>query len=236
MSRSEDFDNGFWDEPDVFALGPEAKLVYIWSWTNKRCHFSGIYKVPLAAIVFETKHTEEAVQTALVELEQACFLFYDGTWMFVRTRVKRIRTRTVQMCKAIAKDLVNVPHSHPYLLQLLEVEGARVWRSKSDTATIASMLSTLTGVTRGGRGSDSANGSTADIAGSYQGPTSVVPRTGTGTGTGTSQGRGVGRGSELLASFPDVPAAVVKNAAREIAASGEPVTVESIRAHLEVAA
>lgn len=194
MSRTEDIDNAIWDEADFYALNAPAKLVYIWSWTNRRCDFSGIYQVPLAAIASETKHDEQTVRDALAELERAEFVFYDGTWLWVKARVKRIKTRTVQMCKAIVKDLARVPDPHPYRLQLLELHGGRVWQSKDVRTTITAELESHSGGTRVGPGSYPVNGATAPTNGYHPSGTAVAPMTGTGTGTGTLRGRGAGKG------------------------------------------
>jgi hypothetical protein len=158
VARDESINNAIWDEADFYALSGPAKLIYIWTWTNRRCDFSGIYQVPLAAIASETKHEEPVVLEALSELHAASFVFYDGTWLFVKARVKRIKTGTVQMCKRIANDLSRVPEDHPYRRQLLDLQGGRVWHSKDVRTTIATELEYLASGIRDGQGSYPPNG------------------------------------------------------------------------------
>jgi hypothetical protein len=197
VARDESINNAIWDEADFYALSGPAKLIYIWTWTNRRCDFSGIYQVPLAAIASETKHEEPVVLEALSELHAASFVFYDGTWLFVKARVKRIKTGTVQMCKRIANDLSRVPEDHPYRRQLLDLQGGRVWHSKDVRTTIATELEYLASGIRDGQGSYPPNGVAASVNGSDTGGTGValMTETKTRTETRTSKGWGAGRGN-----------------------------------------
>jgi hypothetical protein len=197
LARDESINNAIWDEADFYALSGPAKLIYIWTWTNRRCDFSGIYQVPLAAIASETKHEEPVVLEALSELHAASFVFYDGTWLFVKARVKRIKTGTVQMCKRIANDLSRVPEDHPYRRQLLDLQGGRVWHSKDVRTTLATELEYLASGSRDGQGSYPTNGATASVNGSDTGGTGValMTKTKTRTETRTSKGWGAGRGN-----------------------------------------
>lgn len=237
MSRTEDIDNAIWDEADFFALSAPAKLVYIWSWTNRRCDFSGIYQVPLSAIVFETKHDDQTVRDSLVELEQAEFVFYDGTWLWCKARVKRIKTRTVQMCKAIAKDLARVPNSHPFREKLLDLHGARVWQSKDIRTTIGGELQCLTDGNRETSGSDPTNGSSEPSGGSYTREATEAPMTGTGKGTGTPLGRGAGRGYQPSTEwtavrdlhFPGREVGTIESAAFVLQQKRREPTIDAIR-------
>jgi hypothetical protein len=53
-AMDEDFDNALWSDPEFLALTPEARMTYIWSWTNPRCGMAGIYKVALTQAALET--------------------------------------------------------------------------------------------------------------------------------------------------------------------------------------
>lgn len=105
MARREDIDTSIWSDPDFMDLGPVAKAVYVWTFTNPRCGMAGIYKVGRRAIELETGWDGELLDQALAELEAARFAFYDGRVMFVRTRVKHLRTTSPSIAKAIHKDL-----------------------------------------------------------------------------------------------------------------------------------
>jgi hypothetical protein len=244
LARDESINNAVWDEADFYALSAPAKLVFIWSWTNRRCDFSGIYQVPLEAIVSETKHTEDDVRSALAELEASEKVFYDGTWLFVRNRVKRLKTRTKSMCIRVARDLQSVPESHPYRRLLLDLQGVCVWQSANDRTTIRGELDTLSGATPDPQGSYPENGSNAPINGSDPDRTRVAHMTETKTETKPiPRGRGVGRGQEpyepnpdivVLQSehFPNVEVSALEDASRRLRRAGVKPTPTTLRDHL----
>jgi len=126
MSRREDLDNAIWSDPDFAELTGPAKLLYIWSFTNQRCGMSGLYKVSRGAMVFEISHPLPVIEAALVELEEARFLHYDGAVLWVRSRVKHIRTKTKQIAVSIANDVVKL-HPHPYTEWFLQAYSSLQW-------------------------------------------------------------------------------------------------------------
>lgn len=127
MSRTEDIDNGIWSDPDFEALSPQAKLVFIWSWTNPRCGMAGIYKVSHRTIAHECGIAPESVDDVLEELACAALVLYEDSVLWVRSRVKRLRSRSPQMAKAVAKDLNNVPASNPLRGRFLDYYGSDPW-------------------------------------------------------------------------------------------------------------
>lgn len=48
------FDDGFWGDSFVQELSKDAKLLFAFLWTNKRCNSAGIYEITLKTISFET--------------------------------------------------------------------------------------------------------------------------------------------------------------------------------------
>lgn len=126
MSRCEDIDNTIWDDPDFEDLSPYATLLYLWSWTNPRCDMAGIYKVSHVKMT-ESKVPLEHIPDALAELERSRFVFYEDQVLWVRSRVKRLRSRSPQMAKAVAKDIRRVQPSHPLRRRFLDEYGADPW-------------------------------------------------------------------------------------------------------------
>lgn len=112
MSRREDIDNAIWSDPDFEALSLEAAMLYIWSWTNPRCGLAGLYKVSERAMT-ESKVTLERLPDVLAELAAADFLFYESGVLFVRSRLKHFRTKTPQVAKSVASDVVKLSEAHP---------------------------------------------------------------------------------------------------------------------------
>lgn len=119
MSRNEDIDNGIWSDPDFDALSPDATLLYLWSFTNPRCGMAGLYKVPRRHLL-EGKLPEERLVTALAELSEARFAFYEQGVLWVRTRVKFLRTKGDMMRRSIANDLGKIPSANPLLKSFCE--------------------------------------------------------------------------------------------------------------------
>lgn len=130
MSRTEDFDNAFWTDPDVEVLSPEATWLYVWSWTNLRCGMAGLYRVSLRAMT-ESKVPLERIPAALEELAAGDFAYFEDNVLWVRSRVKRIRSKTRQIGTAVAKDVEKVPAGHPLRRRFLDYYGSEAWLSEA---------------------------------------------------------------------------------------------------------
>jgi len=128
VSRREDIDNGIWSDPEFAALPQRAKTLYIWSFTNSRCGMSGLYKLPAGTAAFEIGLTREEEAAAFAELERAGFVFYEAGVVFVRTRVKHLRTRGENMAKSIVSDVAKVAPEHPLRRRFLEKYAAEGWK------------------------------------------------------------------------------------------------------------
>jgi hypothetical protein len=113
VSRVNDVHAGIWGEDDFLDLTAPAKLLYLWSFTNPLCGMSGVYRVSLRVIAFETGMAPEHITAALDELRAARFIVYAQGVMFVRTRVKHLRTKSTNIAKSIAGDVRRLPADHP---------------------------------------------------------------------------------------------------------------------------
>lgn len=130
MSRREDVDNSIWSDPEFAALSPEAKTVYLWSFTNPRCGMAGLYKVPAGTAAFEVGLTPEQEQAALKELQRTRFAYYVDGVVWVRSRVKHLRTRGEHMAKSIVKDVDMIDRRHP-LRHMFAAEYGESWLQKA---------------------------------------------------------------------------------------------------------
>jgi hypothetical protein len=113
VSRREDIDNSIWADPEFNALTPAGKLVYLWSFTNPRCNMAGLYKVPLGLVCAETGLTENRVRGAFAELEERRMVFYDGCALWVRARVKHLRSHHENIATSIVKGVRDFA-GHPF--------------------------------------------------------------------------------------------------------------------------
>jgi len=128
VSRREDIDNSIWEDEDFDSLSDDAALLYLWSFTNPRCPMAGLYKVKARSIC-EGRMTPARRDTALEELAKARFVFYIDGWLWVRSRVKHLRTRGQNIATSIIRDLEKVPAGHPIRLAFLTEYIGNSWIS-----------------------------------------------------------------------------------------------------------
>ena len=196
MSRREDFDNALWSDPDFLALTPEARMTYIWSWTNPRCGMAGIYKVSLAQAALETGYSAETVERALVELAGAEFAFYERNVLWVRTRARRLRTKSEQIAKSIRSDLLNVADDHPLKARFLEMYASLPWLR----GALGEGRASVTGTSVEAQRISHSEPSSVNLTGGSGEP---QPRLhGNGNGSGKKGGAG-GNSDEPPEDFPD---------------------------------
>lgn len=112
MSRVNDVHAGIWGEDDFLDLSAPAKLLYLWSFTNPRCGMSGVYGVSRRVMAFDTAMQGEHLARALDELQRGRFVIYADGVLFVRTRVKHLRTKSRQIAKSIASDVRRLAAGH----------------------------------------------------------------------------------------------------------------------------
>jgi hypothetical protein len=241
VSRIEDFDSELWDDPAIEALSLEATILYIWTWTNSRVGAAGIYKATRRALT-ESKVPDDRLDAALAELQEADLAFYDETYVWVKARVKRLRTRTVAMCRGIAKAIAKVPEGHPYRVAFMERYGSQVWSSGTGATTIADEIRSLSGETGVSGGSDPVKPFPLGERGSHPRKSSTYKGKGNGKGHGKGPlGRGVGREPDArqrwldfaAEHFPDHNPDLVLVVRRNLERAGTEATVEAIRAELE---
>jgi hypothetical protein len=170
VGRREDIDNATWGDPDFAALSPEAKLLYLWSFTNPLCNFAGLYKVTTARMASETGLTPRRTETALAELVRDRFVQFEHPLLWIRSRVKHLPHRSPNIAKAISRDIELVDADHPLRHLFLEKYERTTWdalrdrlaplveesgSSKPNPGTVAEPLANGSGtvLVRGGEGS-----------------------------------------------------------------------------------
>jgi hypothetical protein len=111
----------------MVLTNPDAKLLYIWSWTNEHNGMAGLYKIHEAMICVETGLSVERLRDALAQIAEHEFAFYIEGVMFVRTRAKRLRTRSPQIAKSIARDVSQIRSDHPLRIRFCETYEEMPW-------------------------------------------------------------------------------------------------------------
>lgn len=127
MSKFEYLETAIWIDPVFEDCRPFSKLIYLWSFTNPACSLTGIYKVSRRAIHNQTGVPTKGVEAALKELEAARLLWHDGTWIFVRARVKYLHNTSPNTAKGVAKELKKLNPEHPYTQAFLFLYSAEPW-------------------------------------------------------------------------------------------------------------
>lgn len=119
MARNEDISSAIWQDEDFDALSVNAAFLYIWSFTNQLCGMAGIYRV-LRREICAGRLSSEDCDNALKELADAGFLYYVDGVLWVRTRVKHLRTKGQPMQKSILSDLRRLDPSTPLVAKFCE--------------------------------------------------------------------------------------------------------------------
>ena len=101
-------DTAFWNDPAILPLSPDAKLLFLYSWTNIHCTAAGVYEISLQTISFETGLSEASVKELLLQLQPKVKWFDDYNILWMKSFLKR-QSRSPKFLIAAAKSLVNLP-------------------------------------------------------------------------------------------------------------------------------
>lgn len=129
VSRLEDVNSAIWEDERFDELSPEGKLLYLWSFTNSRCGMSGVYRVKLKSIgegCLPPKKRDEALK----ELEAADYLRYVDGFLWVRSRVKHLRSKGLKIARGVIRDIERVPEDHLLRAAFLTYYVEKAWVSK----------------------------------------------------------------------------------------------------------
>jgi hypothetical protein len=194
VSRYEDITNGIWSDPDFDDLSLEAAMLYLWSWTNPRCGMAGIYKVSQRAML-ESKVPVNKLAEALSELAASRFAFYEDGVLWVRSRVKHLRSKSPMIAKSIARDLDQVGDS-VLRRAFLDEYGDLGW--------ISGALERFSRPSREGLAKTGSQAKTGDPLQRVGGPPQGGPTSG--SGSGQEENNGPSRTREAGSEFDDAQA------------------------------
>jgi hypothetical protein len=83
------FQTELWTDPFIQGLPPEAKLLFIYLWTNKHCNQAGLYEITLKTIAFDTGLSQESLSTLLKQLEPKVAWYPEQNLIWVKNFLKR---------------------------------------------------------------------------------------------------------------------------------------------------
>lgn len=117
MGEWEQFQKKVWRRESFRALSPDARLVYLWSWTNPdHANLSGLYSASPRqmerALADDSPELRERLRAALRELSKEPLVLYDNDneVLWVVGRVDHVLKSTTQATK-MAREYEECPSS-----------------------------------------------------------------------------------------------------------------------------
>lgn len=130
------FQTELWTDPFIQGLPPEAKLLFIYLWTNKHCNQAGLYEITLKTIAFDTSLPQESLPALPKHLEPKVTWYPEQNLIWVKNFLKRqcksqsFLIAAVKSLKTISNNgLVKefIEHNQSFdLISLYEDEGRTV--------------------------------------------------------------------------------------------------------------
>ena len=101
------FQTELWTDPFIQELSSEAKLLFIYLWTNKHCNQAGLYEITLRTIAFDTGLSVESLPEIMKQLEPKVAWYPEQNLVWVKNFLKR-QTKSNSFLIAAAKSLKTV--------------------------------------------------------------------------------------------------------------------------------
>jgi len=104
------FNTELWNDSFVRKLPKDAKLLFIYLWTNPHCNQAGLYEIDSETIAFDTKLTEADIPTLFELLEPKVKWYPEANLIWVKNFIKR-QTKSPKFLIAAAKCLSFIHHN-----------------------------------------------------------------------------------------------------------------------------
>ncbi|MDD5037954.1 MAG: hypothetical protein PHN78_01355, partial [Dehalococcoidales bacterium] len=101
------FQTELWTDPYIQGLPPEAKLLFIYLWTNKHCNQAGLYEVTLKTMAFDTGLSQDSLNALLKQLEPKVAWYPEQNIIWVKNFLKR-QCKSQSFLIAAAKCLKSI--------------------------------------------------------------------------------------------------------------------------------
>jgi len=101
------FDDSYWGDPFVQELDKDAKLLFAYLWTNKRCNSAGLYEITTKTISFETGIEMESLPDLLEQLSEKVSWLKDENLIWVKNFLKH-QPKSPQFLKSVADCLSHI--------------------------------------------------------------------------------------------------------------------------------
>tara|TARA_Y100000310_G_scaffold166912_1_gene166612 strand:- start:4339 stop:5145 length:807 start_codon:yes stop_codon:yes gene_type:complete len=101
------FDDGFWGDSFVQTINRDAKLLFLYLWTNKRCNSAGLYEITLKTIAFETGIEIEELTDLLKMLSPKITWNSEQNIIWVRNFLKH-QPKSPQFLKSVVECIKHI--------------------------------------------------------------------------------------------------------------------------------
>ena len=105
------FQTELWTDPFIQSLSPEAKLLFIYLWTNKHCNQAGLYEISLKTMAFDTGLSIEALPSLLSQLEPKVSWSMEQNLVWVKHFLKR-QCKSQSFLIAASKCLLSIKNNN----------------------------------------------------------------------------------------------------------------------------
>lgn len=109
MAKTADVQQSIWGDPWFLALSANAKVLYLWAITTTHGNLAGLFMVAEPMVCLETGLSDRDLAAALSELKGKILYRRDTGALWVRGKAKRIRSKTTQIAKSVAKAVRECP-------------------------------------------------------------------------------------------------------------------------------
>jgi DnaD/phage-associated family protein len=112
------FSTELWNDTFVRKLPKDAKLLFVYLWTNPHCNQAGLYEIDPETIAFETKLAEVDIPSLLELLEPKVKWYPETNLVWVKNFIKR-QAKSPKFLIAVAKCL-NLISNNGAVQELIE--------------------------------------------------------------------------------------------------------------------
>lgn len=98
-----------WKDDWFSNLETDAKLLFIYLFSNEQAEVSGVYELPIKYMAFESDLPKERILELLKEFEEAGKAYYRNGWVWVVNLRKYNETKSDPVIKRIKKNLDHMP-------------------------------------------------------------------------------------------------------------------------------
>jgi len=142
---------------------------------------SGVYRVGRRAMT-ESRVELTGLDAALDELSAADLAFYEQGVLWVRSRVKRLRSKSPKMAISVARDFAKLSPDHPFHARWLALYGGHAWLRSA----LRDVLQNLAEPSPEVLGTAVRSGDSENLSGASREPLQSLPGTGTMSRTASS--------------------------------------------------